>query len=214
MPISETSIIQSERIPQKTVQEYLADKKLHACADFDKLKSTSYQPAEQSTYHVHSKTFLVKAKLSTVWNTYLSISPRETWRSEIVSFGCMYCKNSQELTYMEDEYDGLREGQVLFLNISLLWGLVNIAVAHQIIRVDSVKKEIEFSYIEGGKTEGSQVLSFSAIDSVTTKIVHKTTYKGTEKSYIREQVLYPFLHAKVIAAFHDNVKQKVLEDLQ
>ena len=128
----------------------------------------------------------------------------------MVSFGCMYCKTSKASTYLKDQYNGLREGQVLFLNISLFWGTVNIAVAHQITRIDPREKYIEFSYIEGGKTEGSQRLIFQKVSDSHTRIIHRTTYRGKTKSYLREKRIYPYLHGRVIAAFHRNVEQKVL----
>ena len=125
----------------------------------------------------------------------------------------MYCRKSKAITYAKDEYKGLREGQVLFLNVSLFWGLVSIAVAHQITRVNQAEKYIEFSYIEGGETEGSQRLTFVQTPTGTTEIIHKTTYRGKKKSPFREKTLYPILHAKVISAFHYNVKQKAMASI-
>jgi len=205
--------VKLDAVRQKTIREYIRNKGLFICSDFDKLKTTCYKPSERETYLIHSKSFGVEADLEHVWDTYLSISPRETWRCKTVSFGCMYCKNSKAITYAKDEYKGLQEGQVLFLNVGLFWGLVNIAVAHQITRVNQAEKYIEFSYIEGGETEGSQRLTFSETAQGATEIVHKTTYRGKNKSPFREKTLYPILHARVISAFHWNVKQKIIAGL-
>ena len=202
--------IKLDRIQQKTVRNYIQNRGLQVARDFDQLDTTCCIAAEQDSYHVHTKSFVVKSDLDTVWKTYLTIPPRETWRSPMVSFGCMYCKRSKALTYLKDNYGGLDEGQVLFLNISLFRGMVNIAVAHQITRIDPAEKYIEFSYIEGGKTEGSQRLIFQATSDAHTRIIHRTTYRGKTRSYLREKRLYPYLHGKVIAAFHRNVAQKVL----
>ena len=209
MSLHLTGFIKLDRIRQKTVRDFIQKKGLRAAHDFDRLDTTCCIPAERDSYHVHTKSFTVKSDLDTVWRTYLTIPPRDTWRSRMVSFGCMYCKRSKALTYLKDKYSGLREGQVLFLNISLFWGMVNIAVAHQITRIDPAEKYIEFSYIEGGKTEGSQRLIFQATPESHTRIIHRTTYRGKTKSYWREKRLYPYLHSKVIAAFHRNVEQKV-----
>ena len=202
--------IRLDDVRQKTIREYVRNKGLFVSSDFDKLKTTCYRPSEIETYHVHSKTFRVEADLEHVWGTYLSISPEDTWRCRTVSFGFMYCKKSKTISYAQDAYGGLREGQILFLNVGLFWGLVNIAVAHQITRIDQREKYIEFSYIEGGETEGSQRLTFTKAPDGLTEIEHKTTYRGKTKSPFREKTLYPILHGKVIAAFHRNVKQKVL----
>lgn len=201
--------IRLDRIPQKSIREYIRNKGLFVSSDFDQLKTTCYRSSERETYHIHSKIFRVEADLEHVWGTYLSISPRDTWRCRTVSFGCMYSKKSKAITYAEDEYGGLREGQVLFLNVGLFGGLVNIAVAHQITRINQAEKHIEFSYIEGGETEGSQRLSFSQTTGGT-EIEHITTYRGKTKSPFREKTLYPILHGKVISAFHQNVRQKAL----
>jgi len=210
MSLNLPASIKLDRIQQKTVRNYIRDKGLRVARDFDQLGTTCYKPAERDSYHVHTKSFMVKSDLDTVWETYLTISPHETWRSRMVSFGCMYCKRSKSLTYLKDEYGGLHEGQVIFLNISLVWGMVNIAVAHQVTRIDPAEKYIEFSYIEGGKTEGSQRLIFQETPEAHTRIIHRTTYRGKTKSYLRERRLYPYLHGKVIATFHRNVAQKVL----
>lgn len=202
--------VRLDNVRQKTIREYIRDKGLFVSSDFEKLKPTCYKPAEIDTYHIHSKSFRVEADLEQVWGTYLSISPEETWRCQTVSFGFMYCKKSKTISYAQDEYAGLREGQVLFLNVGLFWGLVNIAVAHQITRIDQREKFIEFSYIEGGETEGSQRLTFTQTPDGFTQIEHKTTYRGKTKSPFREKTLYPLLHGKVISVFHSNVKQKVL----
>ncbi len=211
MSIHLPAFIKTDLIQQKTIREYIENKGLRISCDFDQLDTTCYKPAERDSYYVHTKSFLVKSDLDTVWKTYLTIPPRETWRSRMVSFGCMYCKQSKSLTYLKDQYNGLSEGQVLFLNISLFWGMLNIAVAHQITRIDAIEKYIEFSYIEGGKTEGSQRLIFQETPDYQTRIIHRTTYRGKTRSYLREKRLYPYLHGKVIAAFHRNVELKVLE---
>ena len=202
--------IRLDDVRQKTIREYVRNKGLFVSSDFDKLKTTCYRPSEIETYHVHSKTFRVEADLEHVWGTYLSISPEDTWRCRTVSFGFMYCKKSKTISYAQDAYGGLREGQILFLNVGLFWGLVNIAVAHQITRIDQREKYIEFSYIEGGETEGSQRLTFTKAPDGLTEIEHKTTYRGKTKSPFREKTLYPILHEKVISVFHSNVKEKAL----
>ena len=202
--------IRLDDVRQKTIREYVRNKGLFVSSDFDKLKTTCYRPSEIETYHVHSKTFRIEADLEHVWSTYLSISPEDTWRCRTVSFGFMYCKKSKTISYAQDAYGGLREGQILFLNVGLFWGLVNIAVAHQITRIDQREKYIEFSYIEGGETEGSQRLTFTKAPDGLTEIEHKTTYRGKTKSPFREKTLYPILHEKVISVFHSNVKEKAL----
>ncbi|GAB2799628.1 hypothetical protein GCM10027275_51920 [Rhabdobacter roseus] len=204
-----TPTVDFERIPQKTIQAYLQERNLCQVKDFKKLKATNYNPASADHYYEHSRTFRVEQPLEQVWRTYLSIPPRDTWRSPMVSFGCQYCQQEQELTYLEDDYDGLKTGQIIFLNISLFWGLVNIAVAHKITAINEAEKYIEFSYIEGGKTEGSQRLSFRTAAEGATEVVHRTLYKGSCPSLIREKYLYPFLHGRVIASFHKNVAQKI-----
>lgn len=204
------SFIQLNHIKQPTVKNYILEKGLRVREDFDRLKSTPQVASELDSYHIHIDTFHVNADISKVWNTYLSISPRETWNSKIVSFGCMYCQQQGAISYVDDAYPGLREGQILFLNISLFWEKVNIAVAHKIMRICPSEKYIEFSYIEGGKTEGCQRLIFSKASEGSTQIEHKTTYRGSTKSFLREKVLYPIFHSKVIRAFHQNVERKIL----
>ena len=69
------AFIKLDRIHQKTVRDYIQEKGLQAAYDFDRLDTTCYKPAERETYHVHTKSFLVKSDLNTVWETYLTIRP-------------------------------------------------------------------------------------------------------------------------------------------
>lgn len=211
MSLPQTNLVNFDKIQQKKIRDYIQDRGLSSKADFDTLSATSYKPAEKDTYLVHCKKFAVDADVKKVWTTYLTIPPRDTWKGKMVSFGCMYSKNNGQLTYLNDAYEGLKEGQILFLNIGLLWGMVNIAVAHQITRVNLAEKYIEFSYIEGGETEGSQRLLYHSNEDGTTTVTHRTTYRGKTRSFIREKVLYPFLHGRVIAAFHRNVRREILK---
>ncbi len=210
MHLRVSAIIKLDQIKQAKIREYINEKGLRIREDFERLKSTTHKASEIDSYHVHTDNFLILADIETVWNTYLSITPKDTWNSEIVSFGCMFCQSVGTITYVDDAYHGLQEGQILFLNISLFWNKVNIAVAHKIMQIVPDKKYIEFSYIEGGKTEGSQRLIFSETPEGHTRIEHLTTYRGRPKSFLREKVIYPIFHTKVISAFHSNVKRKIL----
>jgi hypothetical protein len=87
-------------------------------------------------------------------------------------------------------------------------GLYNLAVGFEITHIDYEHKQIEFSYIEGGKAKGVQTLRFSETKAGTTKLVHQTYFKS--HSNFRDRFFYPRYHKKVINEFHKNVVNKWL----
>ena len=64
----------------------------------------------------------------------------------------MYSRKNNAIVYRNDKYQGVENGQILYLNMKLLKGLYNLALAFEVIKVDSVSKIIEFSYVYPGQS--------------------------------------------------------------
>ena len=199
--------INLSRIKQRKVIKLMKTHGLQYVRDFQLLKSLCYDPCESFTYYPHIKKFKVKDTIDNVWAHYNTISPQEAWNGKMLSFGLLYSRKKNEIIYEGDIYPGIEEGQVILINISLLGGLLNIAVAHHITEVNEAEKTIRICYIEKGASEGSQWIRFLQSDDGFTEIVHETRYRG--KSTLRDTQLYPVLHEKAISEFHQNVLRRL-----
>jgi hypothetical protein len=199
--------IDFSRIRQRKVIQLLAAHKLDVVNDFFRLNSLCYDLSEDASYSTHVKKFLVKDDVERVWEHYKTISPDQAWNSSMLSFGLLYSKKRAGLIYSGDAYDGIEEGQIIFINIRLLGGLLNLAVAHHITEINEAEKSIRICYLEKGTSEGSQWIRFLKTDDGFTEVVHETRYKS--RSQFRDANLYPMLHERAIMQFHQNVGRRL-----
>ena len=198
--------VDHSRINQKKVSEFIVSNGLESPSDFPRMRPTCYDPAFETSYHRHYEVFLIKQSVEKVWRIYESIHPREAWVGSMVSFGVQYSQQDNTLNYLDDEYAGMQPGQLLILNLRLLMGLINIAVAHQVAEVNEEEKSFKLCYIKGGASEGSQWISLHETEDGHTEVRHLTLYKSDSR--FRDTMLYPRLHTKAIAEFHQNIKRR------
>ena len=191
------------RIPQKKIKKFIKQQiKNHKVCICD-LSPSCPLDKDVSNFHKHEKEYLIDNSLQKVWNNYIHADPVDAWKSNKVSLGCVVSKNENDVMYRDDKYFGIDTGQVYFLNLKLMVGVYNLAVAFEVINLDEENKIIEFSYIEGGKALGKQQLHFVADGEKYTKIIHTSRFKSD--SAIRDRFLYPFFHERLINQFHDNM---------
>ena len=88
-------------------------------------------------------------------------------------------------------------------------GIYNLAVALEITKIDEQNKTIVFSYVNGGKSKGEQILHFITTADGYTEIIHETLFRSDSK--FRDKVLYPFFHNKAINEFHRNMLHAIRE---
>jgi hypothetical protein len=195
------------RIKQRKIIQLLAAHKLDVVNDFFRLNSLCYDLTKDTSYRTHIRKFFVRDDIERVWEHYKTINPDEAWNSSMLSFGLLYSKKSEGLVYSGDMYDGIEEGQIIFINIRLLGGLLNLAVAHHITEVNEDQKSIRICYLEKGTSEGSQWIRFLKTGDGFTEIVHETRYRS--RSQFRDANLYPMLHERAIIQFHQNVVSRL-----
>jgi hypothetical protein len=198
--------IDFNRIKHNKVRELLEKNGLYSLQDLSKLKSICYESVDGNKYHKHIKSFLIKADINSVWNIYKTIKPEETWSGKMVSFGLMYSRRHNVLSFPGDDYTGLEKGQVLFMNLNLFNNLANLAVGHEVTGVYDIEKCIKICYLQNGASIGTQTIQLSELNNSQTEIIHETWY--TSGSLFRDKVLYPAFHSKAISEFHNNVKRK------
>lgn len=197
------SEIDFSRVPHKTIRTFLESEGI---AKIEELAAACYLESEEP-YSKHSKSYLMSADIDTVWDAYINLHPTECWDSAMVSFGMMYSRPDDAVSYRDSTFSSLAEGQLFFINLKILGRLFQISVTHEVNYVDEVEKVIQSCYLAKGKSIGSQWIRLFKVDEQTTRVVHETRYKCDSR--LREKYLYPIFHTKAINQFHGNVKRIV-----
>ena len=200
------SAIDFAKIRQKKVRKFISNFGLHSTSGFTRMQSAGCTAADAGQYHKHHKKFVIRQRPDLVWDAYMKIHPRDAWTGDMVSFGVQYCTRKNRVHYIHDECSGIEEGQIIILNLRLLWGALNIAVAHQIAEVNHDEMMFKLCYMVGGASAGSQWISLRATEDGSTEVHHDTLYKSD--SNFRDTKLYPALHTKAITEFHESVRRK------
>lgn len=197
------SQIKLERIPQKELRDFIRQQLGDDTTSFDHLSPT-YRPGDDlGHYYYHEKEYHLNRPKNQLWDHYLSINPGLAWNGKMLSFGLMASKKDREVMYVGDSYRGIAVGQVLFLRLEVLGGLIKLPVAHEVIAVDHEKSYLEVSYVKGGKSAGKQRISFYEKKDGSTRINHSTYYRST--SDFRDRLIYPYFHTRAINEYHRNV---------
>lgn len=194
-------------IKQKKIKKSIKKEKLIYTADFEQIKSKCLCE-EDMKYNIHKKSYLFNFDIKKVWDAYLSIPPKKAWNDKIVSFGLLYESNEHLLHYVNEQMPPANVGQLVFINLHLLKGFINVAVAHRIMEINEVDKLIRTCYVESGVSKGTQFVRFYDLGNNQTKVEHITYYRSDSK--FRDKHLYPFLHEKVITEFHQNINHYLI----
>jgi hypothetical protein len=197
--------IELYRIPQKKIRLFIVNQINNNITFFSDLHPSLLKDQDVSNLHVHQKEYLLDKGVDVVWKAYIETNPAKAWDGKKVSFGVLLSKKSDEILYPNDNrFDKIETGQVFYLNIGILRGIENLAVALEIINVDPLNKVIEFSYIKGGKAIGKQRIKFIPAENNITRIIHSSYFKS--HSRFRDNFLYPYFHERMINEFHGNME--------
>jgi hypothetical protein len=202
------NFINLELIPQRRVRHYIRSRSIDKMHDFSSIHASCKKDIKGSDFNFNEKTFYLKYDLSKVWACYSQGNPLKTWNGTDTGFGLLISKYSRSVIYASDtSFPAVDTGQVYFLNLRLLKGLVNIPVAFEIINIDRVKQLLEFSYLDNGKSQGKQTIQFFDNGDGRTMIVHRSYFKS--KSWLRDDLLYPCFHKKFVKEFHRNMRHLI-----
>lgn len=205
--LSAQSDINFALIKQKKIIKAIKKEKLRSTADFEKIKS-SCLCNEDDEFSTHKKSYLFNYDIDKVWLAYCSTPPKKAWNDRLVSFGMMYESGQQAFHYQNEKMPVADVGQLVFINLHLLRGSVNLAVAHKIMEVNEVEKLIRTCYVESGTSKGTQFIRFYDLGNNQTKVEHTTFYRSS--SPFRDKHIYPFLHEKIITEFHQNINHYLM----
>jgi len=206
--------IDLSKIPYKEVRELVLSQKKSNIECIKDIKSSCSSDFKCSEYYKQIRNYSVDKSLETVWQNYSGSQTQRVYNSKKLALGLMLCKKNEKekILYPSSNFGKLDTGQVIYLKLKFLRGILKMAVAFEINKIDTLKKTIEFSYVKGGKSRGKQIIEFKETDKNKTSIVHTSFYKSSSK--IRDRVLYPFFHSKVTAEFHENFKKVLCQNPQ
>ena len=195
------------QMPHSCMKKLLKKDGLMMSSDIERLEPTCAKEADLSEFRAHTKSYYIDAPLQQVWQVYKTISPEQAWQGDIGSFAFMYSRYTGELKYASDDYPGIAEGQVIFLNLRFLRGLFNLAVGQEVTEVNDAEHFIRFCYLENGRSAGSQSVKLESTAEGGTRITHQTSYKSD--SEFRDKRLYPLLHSLIIKEYHQSIAMEV-----
>lgn len=199
--------IDFDLIEYRQIKNYINQQKEDRVENLSDFKSSCASNSDLSGYEIQKKEYILKAGLPIVWKSYTEANPAKTWDGKLVSFGLLISKKTNSIFYPGDDIPGIDTGQIIFLDLELLGGNFHLAMAFEIINKDPENGIVEFSYLEGNKTLGIQRLKFTSTEDGYTKIVHSSYYKSPSK--LRDKILYPYFHKRLINEFHRNFRRKL-----
>jgi hypothetical protein len=201
--------IELERVPRKKVCQLIEG--LQAVDSIQYLGDLTPTCVEDpSQYWEHDWDIVVDADPDALWQSYKSVNPAEAWNGRIVKFGMLYSGHSDSIMYLGDHFSGMQEGQIIFVNLNLVYGLVDIPVVLEVTRVDDEERILEYCYLNCSNSEGTQIVQLHQAEGGRTRISHTSYYRSDSK--FRDKNLYPFFHTKAILEFHRNVEEAFFEE--
>lgn len=197
--------IRLEQIQQRKIRKYLECQMEEGKHQFSEIHPSWTAGKDLSSYKKNEMAFFLKGNFQDIWLRYISGNFSKAWNDRKISFGLLLRKSPGNIYYNHDPITDLDTGQVYFLNLKLMLGIINIPVAFEIITLDAEKKIIEFSYIEGNKSIGVQRVKFINTGSERTEILHTSYYKSDSR--FRDKWIYPYFHKRIINDFHRNMRR-------
>jgi len=200
--------VELDKISQGKVKEFVKWQQENGIQTFEEIKPSMQSNSDLKGYYVRENVYQVKKGVDEVWNNYLHKSPNESWNGKKVSFGFLFSKKEDRIVYSDENISKIDTGMVVYLNLRLMRGLINIATAFEIITIDQENKIIEFSYLSGNISLGKQRIKFSETPKGYTQILHTSFYKchNIPKNYF----FYPYFHTRATNEFHRNIKRLML----
>ena len=202
--ISNLTSLDLDRISQPAVKKLLKRHISEGMDDFNDIVSTYKKGGDLTDYSIHNASYSYPINRDKVWQHYIDANPSDAWNGKMLSFGVLISKSSKSVLYPGGEYEGAKAGQVLYLNLNLILGQFQLAVAHEIIGVNHEEKYMDLSYVVGAESIGMQHIAFIDNEDGSTLIKHTTYYQSDSK--FRDKIIYPYFHTRVVNDYHNNMK--------
>lgn len=201
------SSVDLSRIRQKKVRSLVRNQQLLGIKYFSDLTPSCFAKQDSNSYKLLDCTQTIKGKAQRVWRKIKGIRLKDQYCGPMVSMGFLYSGREDRLFYTNDEFPSIEEDQIVFLNLRLLHGIRNLAVALKVTCVDDANKTIDLCYLNHGMSEGTQQIRLIEDTNGNTIISQRTRYRNRSK--FREKMLYPFFHRRAINELHSILKRLI-----
>ncbi len=197
--------VDMSQIRQKKIRKFIQSQHAMEFQDFSDLEPSVDTHSDLADFRNYEKEYLIRKSPEDVWYNYVNSSQTDIWDISKISFGMIYCRDSEAIVYADQTLYGLEPGRIYFINLKVLNGFYSLPVAFEITRIDASERLIEFSYLKGGKAEGKQIIRIVDSEDGYSTIHHSSFVRSN--SGFRDKYLYPFFHNRLINEFHFNMKK-------
>ena len=208
----------TSRIKQKSIRNFLKSQIDSGVVNFEDFKPSVDERIDSSQFDSNIHLFRLRQAqaplrqaqgslqktTASAWNAYLTAHPATVWQGKIVSCGFIYSPVSKRVIYPDDKFPGLETGQIFFVEMRVLFGLVKFPVCFMVTQIDENKHTIAFSYVSSGASKGAQTIRLTDDAKSGTKIIHSSIHQT--ENILRDKTLYPIYHRKAIKEVHQNIK--------
>jgi hypothetical protein len=201
------SDIDTSRIKQKCIRTFLRSQMDSGIVYFEDFRPSVTEQTDSSKFNSYVSHFHLKESLSIACSGYQTTHPAQIWHGKVISYGFIYSPKSKHIIFAEDSYQGIETGQLFFLEMNILCGIIRFPICFEVTKVDSVKHEYSFSYVDSGPSKGSQTIRLEQNSNTETNIIHRSIHQT--RHYIRDRTFYPIYHRKAISELHRNIKRNL-----
>jgi len=196
--------IDASLIRQKSIRQFLKSQLDSGIINFEDFKPSVDAQTDTSLFDSNIHRFHLQQTPAVAWNAYLTAHPAQIWEGKIVSCGFIYSSVSKRVIFPDDKYPGLETGQIFFIEMRVLFGLVRFPVCFMVTKIDEAQRTIAFSYVSSGSSRGSQTIRLNDNGKGGTDILHSSIHQT--ENVLRDKTLYPIYHRKAIKEVHHNIK--------
>lgn len=199
--------IDNSRVKQKSIRNFLKGQMKTGIVYFEDFRPSVTAQTDTSQFDFNVHHFRLQQSPLLVWNTYITAHPAQIWQGKVVSCGFVYSPVSKRVIFADDKYPGLEPGQIFFIEMRVLFGLVKFPVCFMVTKIDENQHAITFSYVSSGSSKGAQTIRLVGDGKGETEIIHSSIHQT--ENVLRDKTLYPIYHRKAIQEVHHNIRNTI-----
>lgn len=204
-PLSNTD---NSRIKQKSIRIFLKSQIEKGIVNFEDFRPSIDAQTDTNKFDSNIYRFQLQQTPAAAWKVYIKAHPAKIWQGRIVSCGFIYSPVNKRIIFADDKYPGLENGQIFFIEMRVLCGLVKFPVCFMVTKIDESQHSITFSYVSSGSSKGAQTIRLTDSGKGETEILHSSIHQT--ENVLRDQTLYPIYHRKAIKEVHQNISKILL----
>lgn len=191
------------KIKQLKIREFLQKQISNGSEMIADIRSTMPNDLDLKNYSSVTDTIFSDLSPEILFNHYVNCNINAAWNcGESLQLGLVLDKKSGRLFYPGSDIPNAQEGFLMYVQMKY-WNILTIANAQEVVEVNELEKRLVFSYIEGSKSSGKQVISFHNLENGGCRIDHISYFRSN--SWIRDKYFYGYFHKKTVLLYHKNM---------